>query len=62
MGCHGCFSLWMLSYLPILLALFAYLFDYLTELFRLEMADIHRCVLAGINKSISTDDRGNIAQ
>lgn len=62
MGCHNCFSLWMFSLLPILLALFAYLLDYLTELFRLEMADEHRCILAGVNKSIATDDGANIAQ
>jgi len=48
--------------LPILLALFVYLLDYLSELFRLEEADIRRCVLAGVNKNISTDDRRNIAQ
>lgn len=62
MGCQSCLSLWMFSLLPILLALFVYLLDYLTELFRLEMADVHRCILAGVNKSIATDDGANIAQ
>lgn len=62
MDCHNHFSLWIFSFFPILLSLFAYVLDYLTELSGLEMADMQRCILAGVNESISTDDRGNIAQ
>lgn len=60
LGCHGCFFLRMFSFFPILLALFPYLLNYLTELFKLEEANTHRCILAGVN-SIPTNDRGNTA-
>lgn len=40
MDCHSHFSLWIFSFVPILLSLFANLLDYLTELSGLEVADI----------------------